>query len=128
MHRKSRQREAILRVLRAAACHPTAEWIYEQARREIPNLSLGTVYRNLRLLKQAGTILELDLAGAASRFDSNTEPHYHLECEECGGIFDIGESVDESIDDRVSGETGYKVNHHYLRFRGLCQDCQRANE
>ncbi|NWF78149.1 MAG: transcriptional repressor, partial [Chloroflexi bacterium] len=77
MPRKTKQREAILRVLRNTTCHPTADWIYEEGRKDIPNISLGTVYRNLKLLREAGKILEIDLGGNFSRFDGNQDNHYH---------------------------------------------------
>jgi len=124
MARKSKQKEAILRVLRGTTSHPGADWVYEQVKREIPKISLGTVYRNLKLLKQEGEILELDLASTLSRFDGNSQDHYHFRCEQCGRIFDVDEPVDEEIDGRVAQKTGFKVSHHRLEFRGLCKDCQ----
>ena len=127
MTRKSKQKEAILRVLKGTNSHPTADWVYEQVRREIPNISLGTVYRNLRVLKQAGEILELELVGTLSRFDANAQNHYHFRCEQCGRIFDVGEPLDKTIDGRVAQKTGFRVNNHLLEFRGLCKDCQRSN-
>ena len=124
MARKSKQKEAILRVLRGTTSHPSADWVYEQVKREIPKISLGTVYRNLKLLKQKGEILELDLASTLSRFNGNSQDHYHFRCKQCGRIFDVDEPVDEEIDDRVAQKTGFKVSHHRLEFRGLCKDCQ----
>jgi len=124
MARRSRQREAILNYLKNTASHPTAYSVYEVVRQEIPNISLGTVYRNLRLLKQENMILELDLAGSLSRFDANTGCHCHFRCERCGRIFDVDESVDTECDERVARKTGFKVTHHVLEFRGLCRDCQ----
>lgn len=124
MARKSKQKEAILRVLKSTTSHPTADWVYEQVRKEIPNISLGTVYRNLKLLKQEGEILELDLASTQSRFDGNQQSHYHFRCEQCGRIFDVDEPVDKEIDERVAQKMGFKVSHHRLEFRGLCKDCQ----
>ncbi len=125
MQRKTKQKEVILKVLKGSHSHPTAEGIYEQVKQEIPNISLGTVYRNLRLLKQGGDIVELDLVGTLSRFDGDTQPHYHFRCEECGRIFDVDEPVDRAMDDKVARKTGFKVTHHRLEFRGLCQHCQR---
>lgn len=81
MTRKSKQKEAIFKVLKGTTSHPTAEWVYERVRREIPNISLGTVYRDLELLKQEGEILKLGLAGRESRFDAKTEKHYHFRCQ-----------------------------------------------
>ncbi len=127
MGRKSKQKEAILRVLKSSTSHPTAEWIYEQVKREIPNISLGTVYRNLRLLTEVGEILELDLAGTISRFDGNSRNHYHFRCERCGRVFDLDEPVDTTMNDKIARKTGFEVTHHRLEFRGLCGDCQRLN-
>ena len=78
--RKSRQREAIIRVLMSTTSHPTAEWVYEEVKKEIPNVSLGTVYRNLKLLKERGEILELEQTGHYRRFDGNSANHYHFRC------------------------------------------------
>lgn len=124
MARKSKQKEAILRVLKGTTSHPSADWVYEQVKREIPNISLGTVYRNLKLLKREGEILELDLASTVSRFNGNSQDHYHFRCEKCGCVFDVDELVDGEIDGRVAQKTGFKVTHHLLEFRGLCKDCQ----
>jgi len=124
MTRQSKQREAILRCLRSVASHPTAEWIFDRVRQEMPNISLGTVYRNLRRLKQEGLIMELDLSGYEGRYDANPENHYHFRCDRCGRVFDIVEPVDRTIDERVAKKTGFKISHHVLEFRGLCRDCR----
>ena len=126
MPRKTKQREAILSVLRGTTSHPTAAWIYEQVRKEIPNISLGTVYRNLRLLREAGEIIEIDLSGTLSRFDGNQDNHYHFRCERCGRLFDVDEPVNIEIDERVARKTGFKISYHRLEFRGLCQECQES--
>ncbi len=126
MLRKTRQKEAILAVLRSTNSHPTADWVYEEVRKEIPNISLGTVYRNLRLMCENGEILQLDLCGALARFDARQYNHYHLRCEKCGRVFDVDLPVDREIDERVAAEGGFKVSFHRLEFRGLCQDCQAS--
>jgi len=124
MFRKSKQKEAILRVVKGTDSHPTADWVYEQVRREIPNISLGTVYRNLKLLKQEGEILELSLTGTLSRFDGITQNHYHFRCEQCGRIFDLDEPVNKTLDNRIAQKTDFVVTNHRLEFCGLCKDCQ----
>jgi len=121
--RKSKQRDAILRVLMNTTSHPTAEWLYEEVKKEIPNISLGTIYRNLRVMKEQGEILELEQTGTYRRFDGNSANHYHFRCEECGRVFDIDEPVVSGIDERVERNTGFKVSHHRLEFRGVCRDC-----
>jgi Fur family peroxide stress response transcriptional regulator len=124
MARKSKQKEAILRVLKRTTSHPSADWIYEQVRNEIPNISLGTVYRNLKLLKQEGQILELDTASTRSRFNGNSQNHYHFRCEQCGRVFDVDEPLNNEINELVAQKTGFKVLYHWLEFRGLCKGCQ----
>ena len=77
-HRKSRQRERILLLLRKTASHPTAEWVYMKLKKEIPDLSLGTVYRNLKVLMEQGQIQKLPAGSVFDRFEGNIAPHYHL--------------------------------------------------
>ena len=124
MVRLSKQREAILKVLRSTTSHPAADWVYEQVRKKLPHISLGTVYRNLRLLTQEGIISELDFAGAPSRFDANTQPHSHFRCEQCGRIFDVAAPVHEELNERIARKTGFEVLNHQLEFSGLCKNCQ----
>ena len=123
--RRTRQKETILNVLRGTNSHPTADWVYEQVRMEIPNISLGTVYRNLRLLTQEGKIMELGLPRSLSRFDANTKNHYHFRCDLCHQVSDLDEPVDIALDKGVTGRTGFKIRQHRLEFRGLCLECQR---
>ena len=73
--RMTKQRKLILDVLRSTKSHPTADWIYEKVRQEIPNISLGTIYRNLNILRDMGEIMELDYGSKYSRFDGNAENH-----------------------------------------------------
>lgn len=124
MIRKSRQKEAILKVLRCTKSHPTADWVYEQVRKEIPNVSLGTVYRNLKLMQAEGEIMELDFAGLPNRFDANAQNHYHFRCEECGRVFDLDVPVDSSLNREMAKRTGFRISSHRLEFQGLCTDCQ----
>lgn len=124
MLKKTRQREAILKVLRETNTHPTADWVFNQVRKEIPNISLGTVYRNLRLLCQSGEVLELDMCGTLSRFDARTDNHYHFRCLKCGRVFDLDEPVDEGLDRKIARRTGFDVKYHRLEFRGFCVDCK----
>lgn len=122
--RRSRQRETIRRVLMETDSHPGADWVYQQVRREIPNISIGTVYRNLRLLASAGEIQQVDTIGGTSRFDGNTKSHYHFRCERCGGIYDLDEAVDRSVEEKVAKKTGFAVTGHRLEFFGLCSACR----
>jgi Fur family transcriptional regulator, peroxide stress response regulator len=128
MSRKSIQRDAISRVIKNTTSHPGADWVYDEVRKEIPNISLGTVYRNLKLLAQAGEIREIDIPGSASRFDGSTTKHHHLICEKCGLIFDLDEAIDLKVEAGIFQKTGFKVKRRYLKFIGLCSDCQEQNK
>jgi Fur family peroxide stress response transcriptional regulator len=123
--RATKQRAAILRMLSNTRSHPTADQIYDTIRRQIPNVSKGTVYRNLQVLREDEAIAELNLNGTLSRYEEKRSRHYHFRCEKCGRVFDLDEPVNTEIDRRVSARTGLKVSFHYMEFRGLCKDCQR---
>jgi len=124
MTRNSKQKETILKILRGIASHPTADWLYEEVRKEIPGISLGTVYRNLKVLQQEGRVSELDLAGTVRRFNGHVQNHYHLRCEQCDCVVDVDEPMNKRLDERVARKTGFKVSRHILEFRGVCKDCQ----
>jgi len=128
MSRWSKQRETILRVVVNSKEHPRADWIYDQVRKEIPNISMGTVYRDLRSLAKSGEIRQLDLADGTSRFDGNIDSHYHFRCEKCGHIFDLEEPVDQSIGKRVAKNTGFKVYRQRMELIGLCDSCQSDSQ
>ncbi len=123
--RTSRQREAILQVVRSAECHPTAEWIYREVSKRLPGISLGTVYRNLKLLCESGELRSCEPVGGVSRYDGCTTTHHHFRCEACGAMVDIEGQVDSELDDRVAARTGLRIRSHVLEFRGLCTECQR---
>jgi Fur family transcriptional regulator, peroxide stress response regulator len=125
MSRRTKQRDTILKVVMNTKSHPRADWVYEQVRREIPNISLGTVYRNLRSLAQSGEIRQLDLADGTSRFDGNSDSHYHFRCDRCGLICDLDEPVDKSIGERVAKKTGFKISRQRMELLGLCTKCRR---
>lgn len=125
MQRETKQKEAILRVLRNTREHPTADLLYEKVRKELPHLSKGTVYRNLRLLEENGEISALNLNGTVSRYEIKQDNHYHFRCDSCGKVVDVDEPVDNELDMRVTRRTGFIVLCHQTEFRGLCKDCQR---
>ena len=125
MIKQTKQKEAILRVLKGTTCHPAADWIYTEVRKEIPNISLGTVYRNLKLLQERKEILGLELSCTFSRFDGRRDNHYHFRCQKCDQVFDVDEPINKEMDERVAQETGFEVLCHQLEFRGLCKECQR---
>ncbi|RCW51369.1 MULTISPECIES: transcriptional repressor [unclassified Halanaerobium] len=125
--RMTKQRKAILRVLKNTESHPTADWIYEQVKKEIPNISLGTVYRNLNVLSELGKIQILDYGSTYSRYDGNPKNHYHFRCEKCGRVYDIHIDLFDDINKIVNEKTAFQVNEHRLEFTGLCPICQNEN-
>jgi Fur family peroxide stress response transcriptional regulator len=125
MSRRSKQRETILKVITSTKSHPRADWIYDRVREEIPNISLGTVYRNLKALAREGEIYQLELSGSSSRFDGNTDSHYHFRCKQCGDMYDLDEPVDRSIEKRIARKTGFKILRQRLELLGLCKKCQQ---
>jgi Fur family transcriptional regulator, peroxide stress response regulator len=126
--RMTKQRRVILDVLRDTESHPTADWIYEQVRRVVPRISLGTVYRNLRVLKEKGDIQELNYGSTYSRFDGRIENHYHFVCQTCGRIDDVFLPLGEDIDSKVNKALGGNVDFHRLEFYGSCADCLAQNK
>ena len=121
--RYSKQREALIQLLRSTTSHPDAEWLYIGLRKDFPNISLGTVYRNLRQLSDSGDILELS-DGATSHFDGDLSPHYHMKCTCCRGIFDIPE---DCVSIAVKTEDGFRIDGISLMLNGICHNCQTKN-
>ncbi|MBR5152292.1 MAG: transcriptional repressor [Clostridia bacterium] len=126
--RYSKQRECILRILSGTTSHPTANWIYDHVREEIPNISLGTVYRNLSNLSQDGAIMRLDVGDGTDRFDANFHPHYHFYCQECRNLLDMELPYDSALDSLAEHAYGAKIAWHNLIFYGCCADCQSTEK
>jgi Fur family peroxide stress response transcriptional regulator len=124
--RETRQKEAILRVLRNTRAHPTAGQIYDEARKVIPRISKGTVYRNLQVLEEDGAVTGLRLDGTSSRYETKQKNHYHFRCEKCGRVSDIDMPVDKNLDHKAEKRTGLKISSHQLEFRGLCRECEKS--
>jgi len=122
--RATRQKNAILRVLSGTTSHPIATWIYEEVRKEIRNISLGTVYRNLKQMKKRGEILELVFNGTASRFDARTDSHEHFICEKCDWVFDVDEPENIRLERQLSQKTGFEISRYRLELFGLCGECK----
>lgn len=120
----SRQREALKNVLRSTKSHPTAEWIYGELRKEYPNISMGTVYRNLAKLADAGEILKLSLGDVSEHYDGFTHEHYHFVCAECNSVIDVELPFPSQLDDMVSEAIGADTQSHSLVFYGRCKNCK----
>ena len=123
-YKRSRQRERIFQLLRSTGSHPSADWIYGRLKEEFPNLSMGTVYRNLSILMDQGLVKKIDFGSTFDRFDANTVPHYHFICERCGVISDLEMEIDPTLEERVNRSTRFTVRHHRIEFYGLCDRCK----
>jgi Fe2+ or Zn2+ uptake regulation protein len=123
MKNYSKQREAILEVLRCTDTHPTANWIYEKVRETLPNISLGTVYRNLAQLSQSGEILSLHVADGFEHFDFVTAPHAHLHCKKCGAIIDA--KLDIEPLSKLSNDLGFTPQNTIYVVYGICKNCKQ---
>jgi Fe2+ or Zn2+ uptake regulation protein len=124
--RQTRQREVILEIVRSTMDHPTAEWVLRQARRQLPRISVATVYRNLNELAAEGCIRELHAEGGSARFDGNTGQHYHIRCVSCGRIRDLPISVDRSVEEEASRAINYRILGHQVEVFGICPGCEPA--
>ena len=122
----SRQREAILQFLMTRKDHPTADAVYANIRKEFPNISLGTVYRNLTLLSDRGQLLRLHLGDGVDHFDADTSPHYHFVCERCQAVLDLEMPDIDSIDKLAGANFAGKIKGHCTHFYGLCPACVKA--
>ncbi len=122
--KRSRQREAILEVLRMTKVHPTADWVYREVRKEIPNISLGTVYRNLAKLSAEKAIVKLGLGTEVEHFDGNSEPHYHVMCTQCGAIDDIEAEPLSELNNWASKIFKGEIYEHSAVFFGKCEKCK----
>lgn len=121
----SRKREAVLNCLRSTTTHPTADWIYQQLKQQYPDMSLGTVYRNLAQCKQRGEILSVGYVGGFERFDARVTPHEHLICRDCGSVEDVfGLRLPEELDSRAAAISGAEIDSHALVFYGRCAACR----
>jgi Fur family transcriptional regulator, peroxide stress response regulator len=124
--RRSRQRDRILDLLRGTRTHPTANWIYGKLRREFPNLSMGTVYRNLGLLVEQDLVNRIDFGSTFDRYEARTLPHHHFICESCGAVADLEVPIDDSLTKRLAAAAGREVSRHEIRLYGTCDKCAAA--
>lgn len=122
--RNTVQRNAVLRTVQEMKNHPTAEEIYLEINRIYPNISRGTVYRNLNFLAEQGVILKVLIPDAADRFDFNISEHYHFKCSGCGKVFDADIPYQRNINEKVADKHGFTVTGHTIVFSGKCADCK----
>ena len=124
----SRQREVIKEYLMSTKEHPTADTVYMHIREQNPNISLGTVYRNLNLLTELGEIKKITCGDGCDRFDATTEQHYHVICNKCKRVFDLDMEPIKDIDQTAEKVFDGKIEGHSIIFNGLCEKCKEEQE
>ena len=122
----SRKREAILAKIRSTTVHPTAEWVYRELKDEIPDLSLGTVYRNINLFRQEEQIASVGIVAGQERFDGNVIPHGHFVCTHCHAVIDFEAPPEQPEAASQLEAQGFQVNRIDLTAYGLCSQCLEA--
>jgi len=123
--RMTPQRHAILAYLLETMTHPTADEIYKALEGNFPNMSVATIYNNLRVFKEAGLVRELTYGDASSRFDANVEDeHYHIICSECGAIQDFHFPYLSQVEAAACEQANFHVSGHRMEVYGVCNSCQ----
>ena len=127
--RHSKKREAILSAIQGTRCHPSAEWLYQRLKPIHPDLSRGTVYRNLLFFQEQGLVQRIGVVQGQERFDGEVAPHSHFICRICGLVMDLpGIQAEQSLDQAVSQRYGLAVERRELTFYGLCPNCADARD
>lgn len=121
--RNSRQREAVLKVVQESCDHPAAEVVYQRVRAIAPNVSLGTVYRNLSQLSDAGKVRRVGVPGTSGRFDKTLRVHAHFYCRECHAVTDVDDAAIAGLEAAVANAEGHVVESTELLFTGICATC-----
>ena len=124
----SRQREVIKECLINRYDHPTADMVYMDVRETFPNISLGTVYRNLQLLTDLGEIQKLNVGDGVDHFDAKTFPHYHFICKECGSVIDVLMENIDTIKVIAGVNVVGQIAGHITYFYGICGNCCKKTE
>ncbi len=119
----SRQRESIKANLMSRKDHPTADAVYTAIREEFPNISLGTVYRNLNLLVELGEAQKLTCGDGKDHFDADVSPHYHFVCQHCGAVIDLMMEPILEVTKQAQEDFKGQILSHVTYFYGICPDC-----
>ena len=124
----SRKRTAILNTLQETTVHPTADWVYAKLKPRYPDLSLGTVYRNLKKFCDTGKAISVGVINGQEHFDGNVSPHAHFVCTECGSVLDVFEEFFQEEElQQLSERTGLQVESAAVLFRGTCPACRKKD-
>ena len=125
--RRSVKRDAMLDLLRSTDCHPSADWVFQQLRPVYPDLSLGTVYRNLNQLCEHGLIKRVGTVNGQERYDGDVSPHAHFVCTCCGSVIDLPPSPPtQGYVEECSKQFRFEAESYEVHVKGLCQACKKS--
>lgn len=119
----TKQRQAVLRVIREADEHLTANEVFEAARRILPGISFATVYNSLRFLKNEGLIGEVRFGADATRYDRKLTRHDHAICNDCGKLVDLELPIPDGMLEEAADRSKFEAESIELTLRGLCPEC-----
>lgn len=120
--RHSKQREEILRLISCTKCHPTADWIYEEVRKNIPNISMGTIYRNLKQLVE-NNLIRTETINGIVHYDATIAEHHHFYCTKCKNVVDVEIPIEQFISN-IKRDIDHIIQGYNFQLRGICRKCQ----
>ena len=121
----SKKRDAILQAILSTKTHPGASWVYKRLKPHIPGLSLGTVYRNINVLREEGSVISVRVVNGEERFDGRKAPHPHFVCEQCGCVKDFTKKAEANL--KISIEIPkFVIDNRKTVFYGLCRTCAES--
>lgn len=126
--RNTIQRSLVLEAVKELQCHVTADEVYNEIVKKYPDISRGTVYRNLNLLSDMGEIRKVEIPGGADRYDHLCYKHYHAKCVKCGQIFDVDMEVMADLEKQIKDTRGFEFTGHDIIFKGICFECKKLKE
>lgn len=123
--RNTTQRALVLEAVKELRCHVTADEVYDTIVKKYPNISRGTVYRNLNLLSDIGEIRKVEMPSGADRFDHLCYEHYHARCIKCGRVFDVEMDFIADLGKNIKDTYGFEITGHDVIFKGVCLECNK---
>lgn len=123
--RNTLQCSLVLETVNRLQSHATADEIYAEIVKDHPQISRGTVYRNLNRLAEMGKIRKRQMPGGPDRFDHQCDDHYHIKCEKCGRVFDVDMEYIEGLEKNIKELHGFELTGYDIIFRGICPDCKK---
>lgn len=122
-NRHTLQRDLVLEAVKELHCHATADDVYDLIVTKHPNISRGTVYRNLKLLSDIGEIHKVEIPSGADRFDHECHAHYHARCIKCNKVFNVEMDFIDDLQKNIKDTHGFEFTGHDLIFKGICLEC-----